>query len=125
MSTREIEEFAQRLVGMVRDRAIQSCDANWRGVSHNAVASRWRQTNGESAAAVVIPDAIDEAMFYLLTAIDQGLIRLIYVSDGGEHVDLSEAGLGELGGWYVGPDGWREKYSSERQHPFLLPEDDE
>jgi len=62
----------------------------------------------------VIPDAVDEAVFGILQAIDQGLLRLKYMSSSGREVDLTEEGQGELSGWYMGSGGWRAMYSAER-----------
>lgn len=120
MPSREIEEFASKLVRAVRDQAIQSCDANALPAAQNIVAKRWRRTNAERAGEVMVPDAVDEALFFLLTAIDQGVVRLTYTADDGRAVDLSETG--ELAGWYIGPDGWRRKYSSERYLEFTSDE---
>jgi len=57
---------------------------------------------------------VDETLFYLLQAIDQGVLRLSYTDESGQVVDLTEAGLGELSGWYMGSGGWRARYSQER-----------
>lgn len=68
----------------------------------------------EDTARTVIPDCIDEVIFYLLQAIDQGVLRLSYTDEAGEVVDLSEAGLGELSSWYMGSQGWRARHSEQR-----------
>ncbi len=82
------------------------------------MAIRWRQVLARGAPAdaarTVIPDCVDEAIFYLLQAIDQGVLRLSYTDEAGEAVNLSEAGLGELSGWYMGSGGWRAKHSEQR-----------
>jgi len=62
----------------------------------------------------MIPDSIDEAVFQLLHAIDEGLLRLKYVSDSGREVDLRIEGGGELAGWYMMSGGWRAMFSNER-----------
>jgi hypothetical protein len=123
MPSRAIEEFARKLVTSVRDRTIQSCDANLRPTAQNVVAKRWREAGAGKEQEVTIPDTVDEALFFLLYAIDDGLLRLTYTTDDGETVDLSEAGLGELAGWYVGPDSWLDRYSSERRFQFGPDED--
>jgi hypothetical protein len=122
MASPGLEEFARKLVQAVRDRALRSCDLNLRPEAAAVPAKRWREagvTGGSGAANVIVPDAIDEALFFLLNAIDQGILRLRYVAEDGSEVDLSEDGLGELAGWYVGPDGWRRQYSSERYFEFV------
>ena len=116
MPSPEIEEFAKTLVEQVRDAAIRSCDGQLRPNAGSPIAQRWRQ--GASGAgvppSVVIPDCVDEAVFYLLQAIDQGLLQLTFRSSDGKMVDLPRDGLGELSGWYMGSGGWRAMYSKER-----------
>ena len=62
----------------------------------------------------VIPDCVDEALFCLLRAIDQGVLTLSYTAESGQVVDLSEDGLGELAGRYMGSGGWRQMFSEQR-----------
>ncbi len=59
-------------------------------------------------------DVVDEVLFYLLHAIDEGLLRLTFTASNGVAVDLTEQGLSELAGWYMGSGGWRAMYSKER-----------
>ena len=115
MPSPEIEEFARTLVRQIRDAALRNCDALLQPQAGSPVARRWRGLQASpSDLGVVIPDAIDEAVFSLHQAIDQGVLRLKYVSSGGREVDLTEEGLGELSGWYMGSGGWRAMYSAER-----------
>jgi hypothetical protein len=115
MPSPEIEEFARTLVRQIRDAAIRNCDGLLQPQAGSPVARRWRGLQASpSDLGVMIPDAIDEAVFSLLQAIDQGVLRLKYVSSGGREVDLTEEGLGELSGWYMGSGGWRAMYSAER-----------
>jgi hypothetical protein len=62
----------------------------------------------------MIADAVDETVFYLLHAIDNGRIKLVFTASNGEKIDLSRDDLGELSGWYMGSGGWRALYSKER-----------
>ncbi len=62
----------------------------------------------------MVPDIVDLVVFHIFNAIDEGSLRLKYVSSSGREVDLTEVGLGELGGWYMGGDGFRERYAKER-----------
>ena len=114
----EIEEFAQKLVEFVRDASIQSNDTDLRPHAANPVAKRWRQAaHGEQAhelAKVMIPDVIDDTIFYLLQAIDQGSLPLAFISTSGKAINLTAEGDGELSGWYMGSGGWRAMYSKER-----------
>lgn len=117
MTTPEIEEFAKIPVQKVRDATIQSADVTLRPSVQHPIANRWRDAAGagtpESFASVLIPDVMDETIFYLLQAIDQGVLQLSFEAPTGKTVDLSTEGLGELSGWYAGH-GWREKYAKER-----------
>ena len=116
--TPEIEEFAQKLVEFVRDASIQSNDADLRPHAANPVAKRWRQaTHGEQArelAKVMSPDVIDDTIFYLLQAIDQGSLPLAFISANSKTINLTAEGDGELSGWYMGSGGWRAMYSKEQ-----------
>jgi len=115
--SREIEEFARALVRNVRDASIRNCDALSKGSDGSPIAKRWKDANpslGSELPSVMIPDSIDEAVFQLLHAIDEGLLRLKYVSDSGREVDLRIEGGGELAGWYMMSGGWRAMFSNER-----------
>jgi len=116
--TPEIEEFARTLVRFVRDAAVQSGDRALLPTARSPVAKRWAKAANEEAptdlARVLIPDVVDETIFYLLQAIDQGSLRIAYAAANGKVVDLTAEGLGELSGWFMGSDGWRAKYSKER-----------
>jgi hypothetical protein len=107
----EIEEFARILVQQVRDAAIQSCDRQLEPNAKSPIAKRWRNrvenAKPESSASVIIPDCVDETVFYLLQAIDQGLLKVSFSASNGKIVDLAADGLGELAGWYMGSGGWR------------------
>lgn len=112
----EIEEFAKVLVREVRDRAVKGCDLNLRPGARSRTAVRWREAGitAGSQTNVLIPDSVDAAVFFLLNAIDQGVLRLQYTTAEGNVVDLSRDGLGELSGWYMGSEGWRAMFSEER-----------
>lgn len=118
MPRRAIEELGELLVRHVRDVAIQSCDKQLEPQSETATAKRWRRAanafDGQVPAQVLIPDCVDEAIVAFLRAIDQGLLRLSFVTDNGETVDPAKEGRGELAGRYLARDGWRAKYSKER-----------
>jgi len=79
-------------------------------------AKRWQAAGVSkgSQSDVLIPDSVDAAIYFLLKAIDDGVLRLKIIDRAGKEIDLNEDGLGELAGWYVGPDGWRAQYSAER-----------
>lgn len=114
----EIEEFGKLLVQNVRDRAIASCSLYLDLDNNTIIAKRWRNKQvGDPDStlnlAAVISDCVDETIFHLLNSIDQETLPLL-INMGSRTVDLVKDGLGELGGWYVGTDGWREKFSKER-----------
>ena len=113
MPTPEIEEFAKLLVENVRDAAIRDCDgllqpqANCQ--SREALPCRSPCRPSRSMRPVCSgrgarPPARD----------DQGALRMKFVSRMGREVDLTEEGLGELSGWYMGSGGWRAMFSKER-----------
>lgn len=114
MPSPEIEEFAKLLVTQVRDASIQSNDDVLD--AQHVIAKRWRNSlrrgDVKSIAKILIPDIVDETVFQLLNAIDQGILNVTFKASNGKVVNLSEEGLGELGGWYMG--SWRELYSKER-----------
>lgn len=112
MPNTEIEEFARLLIQEVRDVAIRACEARLNPETRSAVALRWKRPG--TTVYDVLPDCIDEALAQLLIAIDQGAIRLRFIANDGRAIDLTDEGLGELAGWYMGSDGWRAKYSNER-----------
>lgn len=116
----EIEEFARILVREVRDRAIVGCDVQLQPHANGPVAKRWREhiiTGGSSEALAdsMIPDCVDDAIFYLLHAIDAGALHLSFVASDGSVVDLTNEGEGELAGWYMmSKEGWRSQYTEQR-----------
>jgi hypothetical protein len=118
MPSPEIEEFAKVLVQQVRDAAVQSSDRRARADAQNVVTRRWKQVvrneRLEQIADVLIPDIVDDTVFHILRAIDQGLLQLSFTASNGKVVDLPSDGLGELAGWYMGSGGWRAMYSHER-----------
>ena len=118
MPSPEIEEFAKIIVQQVRDAAIRSCDGALQPSATYPVAKRWREAAaGDGLRAisnVVIPDAVDEAVFNLLRAIDNGHLKLTFTTSKGKQTDLQKDGLGELAGWHMGSGGWRAMYSKER-----------
>jgi hypothetical protein len=117
-----IEPFAEALVRFVRDRAIQNCCARLNPNSKSPVAKIWNKLISEGdltqALGSIIIDCIDETIFYLLYAIDEGGLRLTYDAPNGQKVDLTEKGLGELAGWYVGSESWRHQYSKEKVNNY-------
>lgn len=111
----EIKEFARLLVRHVRDEAVQSSDAVLQPNATHAIARRWRAAVPEpDALKVVIPDVVDDVLFHLLHAIDEGLLPLKFTSTHGVEVDLTADGRSELAGWYMGTGGFRAMYSEER-----------
>jgi hypothetical protein len=119
MPSHEIKEFAKLLIQYVRDQAIENSDVTARPVAAGPTARRWKAiphgNNLEAMANVIVPDAVDETIFCLLDAIDNGNLKLSFTAENGKTVNLSEEGLGELAGWHLGSsDGWRAIYSKRR-----------
>jgi hypothetical protein len=111
-----IEEFAKILIEKVRDAAIQNNDRTLN--EEHVLAKRWKNAaasgSPEVFANVLVPDIVDSTLFYLLHAIDDGVLNLSFTASNGRIVDLSTEGLSELAGWYMGSDAWRAKYAKER-----------
>ena len=115
MPSPEIEEFARELVRQVRDAAVRNCDALLQPQAKSPEARRWKQLGASpSDLRIVISDIVDETVFCLLHAIDEGGLRLKFVSSRGREINLTEGGLSELAGWYMGSGGWRAMFSQER-----------
>jgi hypothetical protein len=116
MPNPQIEEFAKILVRQVRDAAIKSSDENLNPTAIHVVAKRWREAARagqlEPIAKVLIPDVVDDTIFYLLRAIDEGFLQLSFTDSNGKTINLSKESPDELGGWYSGE--WRGKYTKER-----------
>ncbi|HTM55099.1 MAG TPA: hypothetical protein VL175_13780 [Pirellulales bacterium] len=114
----EIQEFARRLVELVRDRAIQDGDLILSSNARGPTARRWQQAASQQSpldfARTIIPDVVDHTIFFLLQAIDGGDLNLMFTTPNAATVDLTKDGHGELAGWYLGSDGWRATYSKER-----------
>ena len=114
----EIEEFAKTLIREVRDRSIADCDMLLRPEGNSPPAKRWRKklNSGSSRdlAVTMIPDCVDHTLANLLDAIDSGALRISFVASNGNVIDLTNEGLGELTGWYMGSDGWTGQYSQQR-----------
>jgi hypothetical protein len=117
MPNPEIEEFAKLLVQNIRDKAIEACDENLQPAARHAIAQRWREAapneTPDSVAKVIIPDIVDNTLFQLLSAIDNGQLKLSFTTSTGNVVNLTKEGLGELAGWYAGTT-WIAQYSKER-----------
>jgi hypothetical protein len=115
MSTVEIDDFAQRLIASVRDAAVRSNDLRIDG--QHVIGQRWRDAAvGDDCRRllhVAVPDIVDSTLFFLLNAIDHGILDLVYVASNGQQVSLRLAGAGELAGWLAGQD-WLRQYSKER-----------
>ena len=107
-----IDQFAQLLIHNVRDRSVRTCNQNLSPTSNSPVAKRWQGVEIDKIKDVIVPDCVDETIFSLLHAIDEGSIKLSFLSEDGEMVDLNKEGLGELAGFFMG--GWRKQFSSEK-----------
>ncbi len=115
----EIEEFAKVLSQVVRDATIRNCDRELNSDSRSLLAKRWHKTierklPSEQLLKEIIPDIVDDAIFHFLNAIDQGVLPLTFHASSGANINLNEEGDGELGGSYMGSEGWRSVFSQER-----------
>ena len=114
-----IEEFAEHLIKCVRDRAIESYDGILIKNMKSPTTRKYVELFGdqlESAVVNIVPDVVDTTIFYLLKAIENQELAIIYKTQDGEVVDLDERGLAEMAGNYITDDaeGWRQKFSHSR-----------
>jgi hypothetical protein len=118
MPSKEVLEFAEQLITLVRDRAVSDgLNTASPTFARSPPAKRWRKAGINAAMAkVIVPDVVDDTLFRLLDALDNGLLKLKFVTKEGQEVDLESAGMGELAGWYTGSQGWREMFS---EQPFF------
>lgn len=88
MAAPEVEEFAKLLVQHVRDEAVASCDMARDPDCNSVEAKRWRQKiesgHADALLAEVIPDCVDKTLFYLLHAVDDGLLQISFKSASGK-----------------------------------------
>lgn len=125
MSEDNVEIFAEKLVRYVRDQAIQNCAMRLDPESKSPISKHWisalSRNSMDAVRDVVIPDCVDEAVFCLLNAIDNGELRLLFAAPDGRVVDLEDEGLWEMAGRYVEEDeeGWCVKYSKEKVVRYL------
>jgi hypothetical protein len=96
MAAKEVDEFAKLLVQHVRDEAIKSCDM-LRNPECDSVDAKRLRANMESGnmdrlLEEVIADCVDDTLFFLLHAVDEGLLKISFKASSGKLVDLFEAG---------------------------------
>src|SRR5271166_179770 len=112
------DAFAEALVRLVRDQAIRNCRARLTPGTRSPIGKHWMSAimsrNLSEIGDTIIPDCIDEAIFCLLNAIDESGLKLAFTTYDGQKLDLPVDGLGELAGWYMGGESWRERFSQER-----------
>ncbi|HZB32322.1 MAG TPA: hypothetical protein VE465_19340 [Streptosporangiaceae bacterium] len=114
----DLRQFAELLMRLVRDQAIASCDALAAGRMGGASGNRWRELLADErtrqAVRTLIPEIVDEVLFYFVNALDADDLPLAWRREDGSYVDLYELGGSELGGDLMVSDGWRAQYSSQR-----------
>jgi len=123
--SRNVEIFAEQLVRFVRDQAIHDCTMRLRPNAKSPEAKHWVSIIGQDSLDavrdVIIPDCVDEALFFLLNAIDKEDLKLLFVAPDGQIVDLNDEGLWEMAGSYIEEDeeGWRLRFSKEKVVKYL------
>lgn len=120
----EIARFAQRLIELVRDRAIDDCDQLASGRIRGAQGAAWREAlssaHARQAVELLLPDIVDTTLFELLNAVDNGELSLGWRIEDGSWVPLDELGRGEMGGLLMkGAGGWLEAFSRQRHFDHL------
>jgi hypothetical protein len=115
----ELRDFAERLIRLVRDRAIVSCDQYIAGETRGPIYDRWRSVvrgvRRRRALKELTPDVVDRVLFELLDAIDNDQLPLGLRRPDGSYVALKELGRGEMASWLMmGSEGWLDRFSSQR-----------
>ena len=123
MTNKDIQCFAEALVRLVRDRAIRNCSTRLDPNTLSPIGKNWIALLSEEdlnqAINTIISDCVDETIFCLLNAIDENRLKFKFTTSSGNNVDLTTEGLGELAGWYMGVESWREEFSDERINDYL------
>ena len=118
MSDAELDRFAERLMTNVRDQAIVDLDARVSEPARDPISRRWAKViQGDQTRDTVralIPEIVDHVLYQLLHAIDNEDLPLAWLNEDGSCTSLEELGLGEMAGWMMPPEGWRERFSSQR-----------
>lgn len=114
----DLRRFARLLMFLVRDRSILACDQLAAGRVAGPDGERWRSlvTEGPVRRAFeeLIPDVVDQVLFEFLNAIDNDELPLAWRRSDGSCEGLESLGLGEMAGWLMMSDGWRQRFSSQR-----------
>jgi hypothetical protein len=111
-----VESFGKILIREARDRAIRSMNMlldNRSPTSAPAKYLRKMKDNGmDEYHKALVACCVDDALAYLMIAIDQEMLNLTYTDENGNAVDLVNVAKesGELSGWYR---DWVETYSKE------------
>lgn len=116
---RQLSEFATQLMMLVRDRSIASVDRATEGTL-GPKGERWnralRDDQVRQAVRELAPDIVDEVLFQLLEAVDEGELQISFTDSSGTTTPLETLGNGELAGWLMMSGGWRQLLSAERSH---------
>jgi hypothetical protein len=115
----ELREFAERLIRLVRDRAIKECDQFAAGEIRGTRGERWRgivvDASAHHALSALILDIVDQVLFEFLNAVDNDELPLGWRRTDGSFVALEEMGQGEMAGWLMGGEGgWLDDFSTQR-----------
>lgn len=114
----ELQRFAESLMTLVRDRAIEACDQLASGDMVGPDGDRWNTqlvaADTRDAVVALIPDVVDQTLFELLNSIDNAELPLGWRKSDGSFISLTDLGSEETAGWLMGSPGWRHQYSSQR-----------
>lgn len=114
----DLDGFARRLVRLVRDPSIREFDLAIDGRKRGLAGERWRHLESSpdlrEALRAAMPEVVDEVIFRLLMAIDNGELPLAVEDGDGQFADLGELGKHELAGSYLPPGGWVVAYAEQR-----------
>ncbi|GIH10186.1 hypothetical protein Rhe02_82530 [Rhizocola hellebori] len=120
----ELQRFAELLMRLVRDQAISNLDVYAAGRIGGAIGEHWKMVLADPACRdamlELLPEVVDEVLFQLLNALDNGDLPMAWRCEDASYADLYDMGRSEMAGEFLGtdPDGWRVKHSQQRfVHP--------
>lgn len=116
----DYDRFVELLIDRVRDPSIRNARALAAGQINGSSGKRWKALSDASSEAALVEcaaDAVDEAIWRLLEAIDAQELLLTWVPEDGSPVDLNEQSNGAHGE-YASDDGYRKRFSQETWSPL-------
>lgn len=113
------EAFVRLLIEFVRDPSVSTMLWVAAGGSRGPTGEAWAHADPHERVRLAIATGVDEVIFRLLDAIDNGVLDLCWRMESGEMVELAGSASAELGGTYVTEGGWRDRFANELSYPGI------